>query len=200
MNNISNLLLYDINNIKCQYRITNATINAKQKFPTHNAQLKEGELFIDTNQVQIRQDSTNFYASIGLRNSGDLMRDAAQKGKQAALEAIANYAKMGKQMAQIDKGVTIAQVYRQKFLQQSKTTLEVKRTECVDISFEAGTVKTQYMPSSLRIKWDVDRAVRKYTPPHCGLDITQTPSIDFIYQGTPQYVPESAIASLSALA
>lgn len=200
MNNISNLLRYNINNIESQYNLTDATLNAKQNFPTHTAQLTEGKLSINTQQVQIRQDSTNFYASIGIRNSGDLMRNAAQKGKQAVLEAIANYAKMGKQMAQIDKGVTIAQVYHQKFLQQSKTTLEVKKADSIDISFEAAKVKTEYTPSSLNTKWDVDRAIRKYTPPDCSLVITQNPSIDFIYQGDPQYVPESAKSNYNSLA
>lgn len=192
MVNVSNLLLYDTNNIKYQYHIKNATLSAKQNLPVHNIHLKPGKLSIHTEQAQIRQDSSNFFASIGLHKMSDLMRNAAQKGRQAALNAIAEYAKTGNQMADIDKGVSIAEILRQKHLQQTKTSLVVKSSKPVNISYTPGKVSTTFKPSSISIDWKVSRAMRRYSPADFNLETLQHPTIDFTYQGGFQYVPESA--------
>lgn len=199
MNNVLNLLSYNIKNIQYKYRITNATISAEQNLPTHDAHFTPPELSIHTEQPKIRQDSTAFFASIGLHKMGDLMDSAAERGRQAVLEAMANYSKVASQMAQIEKGVTPAQIYHQKLLEQTKTSLVVKPTEQISFSYTPGRVSTQYTPSSVTLDWNVDRAVRRYTPADFGVDINQAPTIDFIYQGGFQYVPESATPGFDRL-
>lgn len=192
MSGISNLLQYDIRNIQYNYQVTNATLSANQNHPSHKAQTEPGQLTIRTEQPQIRQDSTDFFASIGMRNIGDYIQVAAKKGKQAALEATANFAIMGRRMGEIEKGIPIAELYRQKFLQQANTTLVVTPTEPVRISCTPGKVETRFTPSSVRLDWDVARAARKYSPPDFDLTVTRYPEIAFTYLGGHHYVPESS--------
>ncbi|HWP51921.1 MAG TPA: DUF6470 family protein [Clostridia bacterium] len=200
MSNISNLLRYNVADIQYQYHITNATISAGQNFPTHNTQFRSGELSIHTEQPQLRQDSTAFFASIGLHKLSDLMDNAAEKGRQAVLEATANYGKIADQMAEIDKGVTPAQIYHQKLLEQTETSLVVKSAAQINLSYTPGKVDTQYKPSSVSFEWNVARAPRQYSAANFRLDVLRDPSINFIYQGGFQYVPESATPGFSRMA
>lgn len=199
MNNVSNLLLYNINGIQYEYRTTNATISAQQNLPTHEAHLSQGKLSIHTEQPQIRQDSSAFFASIGLYRLSDLLDNAAEKGRQAVLEATANYGKIADQMAEIDKGVTPAQIYHQKLLEQTKTSLVVKSAAPINISYKPGEVNMQYTPSSITMDWNVDRAARRYAPAGFYMNIYRAPTIDFLYQGDFQYVPESATPGFNQL-
>ena len=198
--NISNLLQYDIQNIQYEHQVANATLSAGQNQAKYTAQTQPGQLSISTQPSQLQQDSTDFFASIGLRSSSDLMRFAAQKGKQAVMEATGNYASMGRKMGQIEKGVTIAELYRQKFLQQSDTTLTVEKAAPVDLSYTPASVEMQFTPASVSIDWNVERAMREYTPPDFDLKISQHPTIAFSYLGGFQYVPPSSAPGFSARA
>ncbi|WMJ82885.1 DUF6470 family protein [Oscillospiraceae bacterium LTW-04] len=199
MNKISNLLRYNINDIQYKYHIKNATISAQHNFPTHDAHVNQGKLSQHTEQPQLRQDSSAFFASIGLHKMSDLMDKAAEKGRQAVLEATANYGKIADQMAEIDKGVTPAQIYHQKLLEQTKTSLVVKPAAQIRFSYTPGEVSTQYTPPSVSIDWNVDRAIRRYAPADFDMDIYQMPTINFLYQGDFQYVPESTTPGFNRL-
>ncbi|MEA5136629.1 MAG: DUF6470 family protein [Candidatus Fimivivens sp.] len=199
MNDVLNLLSYNIKNIQYEYRIANATISAEQNLPTHDAHFTPAKLSIHTEQPKMRQDSTAFFASIGLHKIDDLMDSAAEKGRQAVLEAMGNYSKVARQMSQIEKGVTPAQIYRQKLLEQTKTSLVVKPTAQISFSYTPGEVSMQYTPSSVTMDWNVDRAIRRYTPADFRVNINQAPEIDFFYQGGFQYVPESATPGYNRL-
>lgn len=197
--NISNLLKYNIANTKYKYNITPATLSAETKFPTHTMQTTRGQLSISCQRPQIRTDSTDFFSSIGNKTIFQYTKEAAQKGKQAAIEATAEYAKDGAQLNNIDEGVTISQICRQKFMRQMDTTLVVKGTQPINISYTEASTKMAYTPASVAFNWNVDRAIRKYTPPDFGLNILQDPSVTFEYQGPPLLVPPSAAEHFSLL-
>ncbi|GEM_PF-6349056 len=199
MSNISNLLRYDISAIKYQYHLKDATLSAGQNFATQDTHFSDAQLSLQTEQPQIRQDSTDFFASIGLKTIGNLIDSAAEDGYQAALEATGNYGEIADQMAEIDKGVTPAQVYRQKALSQSRTSLVVKSAAPIHISFAPGEVHTQYTPAEVEIDWDVERAMRRYTPAEFNFQVLQPPSIAFTYLGDFQYIPESAAPGFDRL-
>ncbi len=192
MSNISNLLRYSIRDTQYQYRVQNATLSAQHNLATQDAHFSAPELSLHTEHPQIRQDNTAFFASIGLHRMSDLMTDAAERGRQAVLEATANYGKIANQMAQIDKGVTPAQVYHQNLLQQSKTSLTIRSAEPVEISYTPGEVHIEYTPAKVNLDWNVERAIRRYTPSDFGFEVLQAPSIEFTYLGDFQHMPERA--------
>lgn len=198
--NICNLLRYDIRDIQYQYRMQNAALGAQQNLATQDAHFTDPKLSLETNHPQIRQDSTDFFASIGLFGVGDLMADAAERGRQAALEATGNYSEIGRQMAQIEKGVTPAQVHCQRQLAQPRASLVVKSAEPIHLSCTPGEVRTQFTPAEVRIDWDTERAVRRYTPAQFEFEILQPPDIDITYLGGFQYVPQSAAPGFNRLA
>ncbi len=197
MNNISNLLRYSINDTQYQLRVQNATLGARHNLATQETHFSASKLSLHTEQPQIRQDSTDFFASIGLHRMSDLMTDAAERGRQAVLEATANYGRIADQMAQIDKGVTPAQVYSQNRLRQSQTSLVVRSAAPIDISYTPGRVDTQYTPAEVQTDWDVERAIRRYTPSAFKFEVLQAPSLHLTYVGGFQYLPEGLAPSFS---
>ncbi|MFV0498301.1 MAG: DUF6470 family protein [Candidatus Fimivivens sp.] len=199
MNDMSNLLRYNIKDIQYKYHAKSATISAQHNLPTHDTHFSPSKLSQHTQQSQLKQDSTAFFAHIGLHKMRNLMNKAAEDGRQAVLEATANYGKIADQMADIDKGVTPAHIYRQKLLESTKTSLVAKSAAPIRFSYTPGKVNIQYTPPAVSIDWNVDRAVRRYTPADFGMDIDQLPTVAFFYQGNFNYVPERTAHGFSRL-
>ncbi len=199
MRNISNLLQYNISNFRYEYRVKNATLSSEQNLAKQDMRQSLSTLSIHTEPPQLRQDSTAFFDSIGLQKLGDLLQDAAEKGRQAALKATADYGRIADQMAEIDKGVTPAQVYGGKFLQPPETSLVVQSAKPISFSYKPGEVSIKFTPASFTINWDVARAIRRYTPADFNLEVLQPPSIDFIYLGGFNDAPESTTPGFNRL-
>lgn len=200
MRPLSDLLRYSVNRTQYQYHIKNAALSAHQNFASQDARFSDAVLSIETEHPQIRQDSTAFFASIGLHKAGEMMADAAERGRQAALEATGRYSEMGRQMGQIDRGVTPAQVYCQRLDAQAHTSLVVRSAAPIDISYRPGGVQIDYTPAKVEIDWDVERALRRYTPAEFSLEVLQPPSITFTCLDDFQYIPERAAPGFNRLA
>lgn len=198
--NICNLLRYDIRDIQYQYRMQNAALSAQQNLATQDVHATDPKLSLETKHPQIRQDSTDFFASIGLFGVGELMADAAERGRQAALEATGNYNEIGRQMGRIEKDVTPVQVYRQRQFAQPRPSLVVKSAEPIHLSCTPGEVRMQFTPAEVRIDWNTERALRRYTPSQFDFEVLQPPAIDITYLGGFQYIPQSAAPGFDRLA
>ncbi len=199
MRPISDLLRYSVNRTQYQYHIKNATLSAHHNFASQDAHFSDAVLSIETEHPQIRQDSTAFFASIGLRGTSELVADAAERGRQAALEATGRYSEMGRQMGEIDRGVTPAQVYCQRLDAQANTTLVVRSAAPIDISYRPGRVQIDYTPARVEIDWNVERALRRYTPTDFSFEVLQPPSIAFTCLDDFQYIPERAAPGFNRL-
>lgn len=198
MANLSNLLQYNVQNI--QYRITaqDASVSAPTNMPTHTLEAENSQMQLHCTRPQIRENHDRFFSSVGMKTISQFFDEAAERGRQALLQRIGEYARNREYLGRISDGVKIADLYRQKFSSQyaeAGGTLQVSQTEKVDISYEMGECEINFVPTSQRFIWDVQRARGEYTPPDCGLEIQSAPDISFRYTGGWQLVPESAKSS-----
>lgn len=198
MPNISNLLQYNVQNIQYSIRTQDASVSTPVNMPTHTLEADHSRMELHCTQPQIRENHDRFFSSIGMKTTSQFFDEAAERGRQALLQKIGEYARNREYLGRISEGVKITDLYRQKFSQQRANaggTLEVSQTEKVDISYEMGECDISFVPTSQRFSWDVERARGEYSAPDCGLDIQSPPDITFRYTGGWQLVPESAKSS-----
>lgn len=187
-----NLLKYTAYNSHLSYKMQGANITTPTKQATHEAHTETAKLDISSNDTVLTINSDNYYASLGMVNMTEFMRQAAQRGKQAVMEKTGEYASDRRKLGEIHTGVTPAQIYTQKLFSSMKTTLVVERTAPIDIEFSKPDVEIHYTPARISCNWNVDRAIRQYTASQFKAQVDQSPRIDFQYTGVPLKTPHSA--------
>lgn len=150
------------------------------------------EFQIRTQPAQVRLDTTEMRASLGLKSAPRLIADAAQKGLQDAGKAAAGYAKMGNQMAQIQSGMDVADIVSQKLLAQPTTQTVFLPSSGPAISWQPNSINVNYKAGDTSIDWQVMKNTMDYVPGKFKMDILQYPKIQIEYLGEPNYVPPSA--------
>ena len=103
--------------------------------------------------IQVRLDTTALRASLNLRNSGDFARYYGGQGRQAAYQATGEAVQLGNQMQQIQDGVTIGQLVRERFLQQPTTYTVFLPSSGVETSWQPASLEKRYNPGFLEFDW-----------------------------------------------
>lgn len=177
---------YDINIQPAELRI------AQNSDISHTERRTSGELKIDAKPVQIRMDSTELFASLGVKSAPRLIKEAAQKGLQAAQKATAQYAEFGNQLTEINRGVDVSSIIKQRMLEQPDLQTVFLPSAGTDISWDPNSISIKYNPGTLTMDWHLQRNVMDYIPGKFELNIVQYPKITIEYLGEPSYVPPSA--------
>lgn len=143
---------------------------------------------------QLRLDTFERRSSMGLKGMPDFMRDAAQRGRNAAMEATRNYAEIGDQLKNIQKGANIPDVIFSKIMQRAQGELVLMPLSPTEISWQAGSVQTNYLPVQQNFKWETDATgpTYEFVPATFSMNMLQYPEIRFRFVGPPIYVPPSS--------
>ena len=96
------------------------------------------------------------------------------------------------QIAQIQDGVTISQIVRQRMLEQPTTYTTFLPAVGPDISWQPQELDLNYDPGSVTFDWKVMQNQMDYIPGKFQMNITQYPKVQIEYLGEPNYVPPSA--------
>jgi len=163
------------------------TLQPIAKVHTTNATLS-----MQTTAPEMRIDTYEARKSIGLENSGDFARDIGQRGMQALSKRIGEIVQDGNQMADTANGVRVADIIRQKMLEQPELVTTFLPTGGADVSFQAGDLKMQVQPGDINCDWGKMGCEQHYTPATMEFEVVQRPEIHFEYLGRPAYVPPSA--------
>lgn len=187
------LMRYTINNSHLSYNLRHGNITTPINQAKNEAHTEGPKLEIKTADSVLTMDSGRFFASMGLLNMSDFMRQAAERGRQAALEKTGEYASDRRQYGKISDGVTPAKIYMQKKLNEwNGGTLTVKQTAPVDIHFSKASINMRFTPQRTVHDWETDRAIRKYTAARFDGQVDRTADVDFEYIGAPLKTPHSA--------
>lgn len=179
--------------IEYNYRITPGRLELKQaQNPSQRMTQVPSRLNIQTQNIQMRLDSTELRASLNLRTNGDFARYCADKGTQAAYETIGETVQFGNQMARIQDGVTIGQLIKKRMLVQPVTYTAFFPSADVQISWQPQELDLEYDAGSLEFDWEIMRNRMDYIPGKFQMAITQYPKVQIEYLGKPNYVPPSA--------
>lgn len=179
--------------IKIDYNSTPARLEMhRTPNPVQHMDHNPAQLNLKARNIQVRLDTTEMRASLNLRNPGDFARYYGSKGMQQAYETIGEQVQFGNQMAQIQDGVTIAQIVKQRMLEQPTTYTTFLPPVGTDISWQPEQLQINYDPGSLKFDWELMKNTMNYIPGNFQLNITQYPKVQIEYLGEPTYVPPSS--------
>lgn len=189
------LLQITVTPMQYELEIEQARLEYKQDFlPRANVQTTPGQFEIQTKPAQVRLDTYNARRSIGFARVGDRISEAAQKGSKHLAQYTRENVDMGKQMANIEDGVTIGQLIRQKMIDggRSQSYTAFLPSQGPGISWEPPNIRMGYEPGNTNYDWKIKSNVLSYVPGSVRVRITQFASVDVEYLGSPMYFPPSA--------
>lgn len=122
-------------------------------------------------------DQSPCRASLGLKDFATMSREAAEKGKQAVLDYMANHAQIGDRMARIKEDV-VPNVAAESTI-QPMPSLSWGWKDSPIIRYTANPVKFNPQPAKLDISSERGAVNIDYREGKVGLRMTQYPSIRF---------------------
>lgn len=160
--------------------------------PTFDIRRTPADMKIDRNDIKVQIDTTDARHSLGYAGPKQMHQQGFDKGKQALLDTMADYARTGNQLAQIQTGVNIGQIVARKMLEQPELVTRFLPEPGAQISWNSPSIKMNYTPEKVEYDWNVMRNVLNYIPGEVRMNILQYPRVEIEYTGKPNYVPPSA--------
>ncbi|MCI8649707.1 MAG: hypothetical protein HFG20_06290 [Anaerotruncus sp.] len=164
------------------------------KNPQGTVHRQPTQMDIRTKDIEVRLDTTEMRASLNLRSVGSWIELFANRGMQKGRAAIGEAVQTGNKMAQIDDGVTVAQIAQQKMMERAsfETYTTFIPSAGVQTDWDPATVNLDYQPGSVQTEWQIEQNVMNYVPGKFHIEVLQYPKIEIEYLGEPVYVPASA--------
>ena len=170
--------------------------NARLEYNNSNAQLEisrdDGGLKIKSNPIKLDIDSFECYNSVN-PTARTSITNAAEKGKMAAYEATAAYAREGKLFlnAKIGEDV-IGRMAASNMEVNTNVGLAFTPTARPELNWSDPEIMIEYELDKLNFDWKVMNGNFEFIPGNIEISITQQPDVVIEYIGSPIYVPPSA--------
>ena len=180
--------------IEIEMKTTNATWEYRRGTAEMEIRREKGGLKINSRPIRVQMDT--FEA----RNSGSptpmrSVEQSAQRGRQAAYEATAAYARHGKLLLNAKVGedvVTQIATEPQQEAMNVTVNLDFLPKGGVEMDWQAGEMQIRYEMDKLNFDWKVDNASFEFVPADIEISVAQMPDVIIKYVGGPLYVPPSA--------
>ena len=173
-----------INRARLELATTDATFEVSRGKGGLQMQMKPAKIKIDT--VEARY-------SAGLKSAMHLISDVAKKGVQAAYEATATYAREGNLMLDINiMDNPIPEIAMKKFISDVSFNIGFIPSTGPDISWDTGGISMSFAMDKLDFDWNIERPQIEFIPGSIEFIISEYPSVEIKYVGTPIFVPPSA--------
>lgn len=173
-----------INRARLELATTDAAFEVSRSKGGLEMQMKPAKLKIDT--VEARY-------SAGIKSVMRSIRDFAEKGVKAAYKATATYAKDGNLMLNINiMDNPIPEIAMKKFISDLSFNIGFIPSTGPDISWDTGEISMSFEMDKLDFDWNVERPQIKFIPGSIEFIISEYPSVELKYVGTPIFVPPSA--------
>lgn len=163
---------------------------------------KGGGFQIKNQPIKVRLDTFEARNSM-LPSTPTSVKQAAEKGKQAAAEATAKWAADNHLMMKAPMGEDVAgQIAERDFMNNLKTgefEMGFIPKAGPDIQWTEPDITMQYEMDKLNFNLKIANGDFQFIPGDISLDITQMPDVRIEYIGGPMYVPPSADPSYKAV-
>lgn len=153
---------------KLQLRTESAKLQMESEAATLEIQAEQGEL---------RIDHTPWRYSLGIKNNTDFVRDFANAGKAAALEAIARIVQEGHRLADISSGGNAIAEIAKANVRQPQAKVTFVPLAAPDISYVIKPVEYSSQPGQLRFSVIPGSVSNDTQPGSVNLQITQYSSL-----------------------
>lgn len=178
--------------IKFEMKVNSARLEYNNPQAQMEISRDSGGLRIQSDPIKIDIDSFECYNSVNpsLKTS---ISDAADKGKMAAYEATAAYAREGKLFlnAKIGEDV-IGKIAAAETEVNTNVGITFIPTASPDITWSDPEITIQYELDKLNFDWKVNSGNYEFIPGNIEISIKQRPDVVIEYVGGPIYVPPSA--------
>ena len=173
-----------INRARLELATTDVAFEVSRSKGGLEMQMKPAKLKIDT--VEARY-------SAGIKSVMRSIRDFAEKGVKAAYKETATYAKDGNLMLNINiMNNPIPEIAMKKFISDVSFNIGFIPSTGPDISWDTGEISMSFEMDKLDFDWNVERPQIKFIPGSIEFIISEYPSVEIKYVGTPIFEPPSA--------
>lgn len=184
--------LLRIKSIPIQYelKIVPAKLDYKSQTSQVNINRIKGGLHMESSPAKLNISTFNSRASM-CPTTRMSIQQAAQKGKEAALNFTAQSSKEAVMLANsTSKEDTLGQIIRSHTpVSNGDFTLSFIPKTGPDIQYQEGSLDIQYQADKLEFDVRVSNGNLEYVPGDISMNVTQWPDVIIEYLGEPRYVP-----------
>lgn len=150
-------------------------------------------LNLNSQNTQVRLDTMDMRRTLGFQTSMDRAYAGAQKGRSNFQKFLAEQTQTANALANgAPNGTKIADVVRQRMLEQPQSYTAFLPSTGPDISWVPAELNINYQPGGVEMDWQTMRNVMEYVPGKYHMEIVQYPKVEVEYLGEPQYIPRSS--------
>jgi hypothetical protein len=153
-----------------------------------------GGLRIKSRPIQLNIDTFEARNSV-VPTTMRSIEQSAQRGRQAAYEATATYARQGQLLLKTQVGQElITQFAAESVMKDVKTNVGIDFLPSVgpEFTWDTGEMSIRFEMDKLNFDWRVNQPEFVFTPGDIEISVTQRPDVVIKYIGGPLYVPPSA--------
>ena len=180
--------------IEIEMKTTNATWEYRRGTAEMEIRREKGGLNINSRPIRVQMDTFEARNSVSPTPMRSV-EQSAQRGRQAAYEATAAYARHGKLLLNAKVGedvVTQIATEPQQEAMNVTVNLDFLPKGGVEMDWQAGEMQIRYEMDKLNFDWKVDNASFEFVPADIEISVAQMPDVIIKYVGGPLYVPPSA--------
>jgi|SRR5690554_706660 len=126
-------------------------IDIRQKNNELKLEKVNGKLEINRENAFMKIDYYPSRYDLGIKNLHDFTGDNYRKNKAEVLEYIGEYAREGNQLMEYQKGITVAEIAREKNFREENKELVLKSLSPPDIEVEAGKLDIKHSPGKVKV-------------------------------------------------
>ncbi|MDO5601301.1 MAG: DUF6470 family protein [Oscillospiraceae bacterium] len=186
--------LIRIINVPIEYKmeIEHARLEMKQAGEVQaDISQKQGQFHMKSRNIQMRMDSSEMRASLGLKDIQRFAADNAAKGTQNVQETtgaiMSDVSKFG------DPGMSVKDIMASKLMDPTpQVAMTFLPTVGPAITWQPPDLQLDYEPGTVTFDWKLLQNTMEYIPGKFHLEILQYPDVQIEYLGGPNYVPPSA--------
>lgn len=174
------------------------TTNAKLEYARATAEMEitreKNGLHIKSRPIKVNIDTFEARNSLS-PTLARYLEQGAQKGKQAAYEATATYARQGQLMMETKVGEELVTKFAEETMMKDVKTnigIDFLPDPGPEITWDPGELTIRYEMDKLNFDWKMGEGSFEFTPGDIEFTVTQRPDVVIKYIGGPIYVPPSS--------
>lgn len=183
--------------IEYELKVSNAKLEHKNGTAEMEITRDEGGMKIRSRPIQLRLDTYEARNSV-VPTTKTSISQAAEKGRQAAYEATAQFAKEGQMLLKTkigEGGEALKAMFEQRVaLPTGEFQMDFIPKGGANIEWEEASLSIRYDMDKLNFDMKIDKGDVKFIPGTIELMISQYPDVKIEYIGEPIYIPPSAAA------
>lgn len=174
------------------------TTNAKLEYARGTAEMEihrdNGSLQIKSRPIKVNIDTFEARNSLS-PTLARYLEQSAQKGKQAAYQATATYARQGQLLLETQVGQELVTQFAEEAMMKDVKTnvgIDFLPKPGPEITWDPGEMNIRYEMDKLNFDWRINQTEFEFVPGDIEISVKQKAEVIIKYIGGPLYVPPSA--------